>query len=200
MNTTRASLLIRVKNRADGCAWEEFHQLYAPLLYRYARARGLDRQDAEEIRDECLLIIARKMGAFEYDKRKGGFKNWLYTIASGKVIDLLRSGRMPVADSHDMDGLSDPAAAPDEAWERQWKDRHLRYCVEQVRGSVSEANYRAFHLLVLEGCSVEEVCTSLDMNANRVYKAKSRVLRVVQRKLAEIAPDLLPNEHPALRP
>jgi len=200
VNTTRASLLIRVKNRADGCAWEEFHQLYAPLLYRYARARGLDHQDAEEIRDECLLIIARKIGAFEYDKRKGGFKNWLYTIASGKVIDLLRSGRMPVANSHDMNGLSDPAATPDEAWERQWKDRHLRYCVEQVRGSVSEANYRAFHLLVLEGCSVEEVCTSLDMNANRVYKAKSRVLRVVRCKLAELAPDLLPNEHSALRP
>ena len=54
-------------------------------------------------------------------------------------------------------------------------------------------------MLVLEGWSVEEVCISLDMTANRGYKAKSRVLRVVQRKLAELAPDLLPNEHPTQR-
>ena len=40
MTTTRATLLARLKNRSDAEAWTEFHKLYAPLLYRYARSRA----------------------------------------------------------------------------------------------------------------------------------------------------------------
>ena len=72
MATTRASLLLRLKDPTDAEAWSEFHKLYAPLLYRYARRRGLSRDDAEEIRDQCLEVVTRKMPTFEYDKEKGG--------------------------------------------------------------------------------------------------------------------------------
>ena len=89
MVTTHASLLLRIKNRSDAEAWSEFHALYAPLLYRYARRRGMGREDAEEVRDQCIEVISRKIKDFDYDKEKGGFKNWLYRIASGKVVDHL---------------------------------------------------------------------------------------------------------------
>ncbi len=39
--STRISLLKRVKDPDDAAAWREFHALYAPLLFRYARARAL---------------------------------------------------------------------------------------------------------------------------------------------------------------
>ena len=52
MNTTRTTLLSRLKTRSDAAAWSEFHRIYAPLLYRYARGRGLSRADAEEVRDQ----------------------------------------------------------------------------------------------------------------------------------------------------
>lgn len=179
-------MLARVRDGADTDAWQQFHALYAPLLYRYARARGLSRADAEEVRDQCLLVVSRKIPDFEYDKRKGGFKNWLYRIASGKVIDWLRKRRECAADTRLMAELRDPGPAPDEVWERHWKNQHLRYCVEQIHGTLSESVYQAFHLLVFEECSVDEVCERLDMNANQVYKAKSRVLKRIREKLAEL--------------
>ena len=178
MNTTRASLLLRLKDRSDAAAWRDFQELYAPLLYRYARARGLSREDAEDVRDECIAVVARKIAAFEYYKAKGGFKNWLYRIASGKVIDLLRQRREKQADSGQMAALPDPAPTPDEAWETNWRNQHLMYCVEQVRSHVSERNHEAFRLLSFEECSVEEVCARLDMTPEQVYQAKSRVLRL----------------------
>lgn len=52
MTTTRATLLARLKNRSDAEAWSQFQKLYAPLLYRYARGRGLSREDAEDVRDQ----------------------------------------------------------------------------------------------------------------------------------------------------
>lgn len=189
MTATRTTLLARVKDRSDAAAWDEFHRLYAPLLYRYARGRGLSREDAEDVRDACLEIVARKIGDFEYDRERGGFKNWLYRIASGKVIDLLRKRREKVADSQDIRGLVDPAPAPDELWDQQWRYEHLKYCVQAVRGSVSERNYQAFSMLLFDEVSVEEVCARLGMNANQVYKAKSRVLRRMREHLSEIDPD-----------
>src|SRR5262249_39182590 len=116
MTTTRTSLLIRIRDRSDVEAWRNFQELYAPLLYRYAGTRGLSREDAEDVRDECMAVVARKIADFEYDKAKGGFKNWLYRIASGKVIDLLRRRHEKQADSGQMAALPDPAPTPDETW------------------------------------------------------------------------------------
>src|SRR6266404_1111908 len=138
MTTTRASLLLRIKDRSDADAWKDFQELYAPLLYRYARARGLSREDAEDVRDECMAAVARKIAAFEYDKAQGGFKNWLYCIASGKVIDSLRRRHQTHADSGQLAALPDPEPTPDEAWDANWRKAHLLYCVEQVRSHVSE--------------------------------------------------------------
>ncbi len=192
MITTHASLLLRIRNRSDAEAWKEFHALYAPLLYRYARGRGLAREDAEEVRDQCLEVVSRKIADFDYDKQKGGFKNWLYRIASGKVVDHLRKRREKQADTQALEGLVDPSPTPDDHWEQTWKNEHLKYCVEQVRSHVSEMNYRAFHMLLFEDCTVDEVRARLGMNANQVYKAKSRVLLRVRKIWAEVDPDSEP--------
>ncbi len=90
MSATRASLLLRIKAHNDATAWNEFYKLYAPMLYRFVRARKLPHEDAEEVCSQCLEIVVRKIGDFEYDKKKGAFKNWLFRIADFKVIDLLR--------------------------------------------------------------------------------------------------------------
>lgn len=186
MATTRGSLLLRIKNMNDREAWREFHALYAPLLYRYARRRGLSQADAEEARDQCLEVIARKIPAFEYDKEKGGFKNWLHRIVDNKVVDLLRKRREKIADSGDFRELRDPKPSPREVWEQQWRNEHLKYCVEKARTRVSDRNFQVFHLLVLDGCTVEEVCTNLGLNPNQVYKAKARVLKRVAQMMADL--------------
>ena len=41
-------------------------------------------------------------------------------------------------------------------------------------------------MLLFEECTVQQICARLGMNPNQDYKAKSRVLQRVRRKLAEI--------------
>ena len=189
MTTTRASLLIRIKDPRDTAAWAQFYDLYAPLLYKYARARGLSREDAEDIRATCYETIVAKIKEFQYDKAKGGFKAWLRTLVSRRVIDLLRKRREKHADSGQLRELADESPGPDELWEVQWKNHHLKYCVEQVRGSVPSLQFEAFEMLVLKCRTVEEVSEELGLNANQVYKAKSRVLRKVRAKIIDIGLD-----------
>ncbi len=189
MDTTRASLLIRIKDPRNTEAWSEFHDLYAPLLYRYARARGLSHDDAEDVRATCYEAIVRQISHFEYDKQKGGFKGWLRTMVTRRVIDLLRKRREVAADTRDLAELESGEATVDELWEQHWKQQHLRYCVEQAGLQVSAQSFEVFRLLVEEHCSVSEVCEQLNINANQVYKAKARVLGTVRELMGAMFPE-----------
>jgi len=186
VDSTRGSLILRIRDPRDQVAWREFESLYGPLLYRYARARGLSREDAEDLRSQCLAVVVEKIARFDYDKARGGFKNWLRRIAHNRIVDTFRRRREKQADSMVFKAVQDEEPGPDKVWDAQWRRQHLQYCLEQVRGEVSDAQYRAFRLLVFEERSVQDVCAACEMNANQVYKAKSRILQRVREKLAEL--------------
>ncbi len=53
MDETPASLLERLRQRADHAAWGRFVELYTPLLYYWARRAGLQQQDAADLVQTC---------------------------------------------------------------------------------------------------------------------------------------------------
>lgn len=186
MDTTRASLLIRVRNPADSQAWEEFVALYRPLLVRYARARGLDANDAEDVAQHCLAAIAQKISAFRYDRQRGRFRSWLRRIVNNHVSNLLRRHRERLAETHDFERPQQREESPDEAWEKIWLEEHLKYCMKQVRTQLTPHTFEAFHRVAIEGWPVEKVCAALGMSANQVYLAKSRVTRRLRGLMCEL--------------
>ena len=99
MDTTRKSLLLKIKNRDDSGAWREFVSLYRPILLRFARARGLDADSAEDVAQHCLEAIVRHINSFEYDPQKGGFKKWLRTLVNNRIRSLFRKKRELPAES-----------------------------------------------------------------------------------------------------
>ena len=186
MTTTRKTLLQRVRDHSDREAWEQFFELYAPILEGYARAHGLSRSDAEEVRDRCLEVVARRMPAFEYARERGRFKAWLLKIARGKVVDFLRRPGERAGEPGALVALEGTDPGPDAHWERHWRAEHLRHCLREVRRSEAEHTYRVFELLLVEELSVPEVCEKTGLNANQVYKAKARVLRRVREALERL--------------
>ncbi len=189
MTTTRRTLLHRVRDPADREAWEEFFGLYAPLLERYARARGLARADAEEVRDGCLEVLARRLPGFEYRRERGSFQSWLHGIARGKVIDLLRARRTRAGETAELGSLADPSPGPDERCAAAWRAEHLRYCLREARRTEPAHVFRVFELLLVEELAVPEVCARTGLTANQVYKAKARVLRRVRESLERLGTD-----------
>ena len=51
-------------------------------------------------------------------------------------------------------------------------------------------NHKAFCMLLFEECTVKQVCARLGLNANQVYKAKSRVLQRVRQLMARFDSDV----------
>ena len=54
---TRASLLLRVQE-AEAGAWDEFVEIYRPLVYRMARRRGWQDADAQDLAQQVLVKVA----------------------------------------------------------------------------------------------------------------------------------------------
>ena len=95
---TRPSLLLRLRDLQDQQAWAQFVDVYAPLIYGYARKRGLQDADAADLTQACLRQVALGVGSLEYDPRRGTFRGWLFTIVRNRLRDFLRQHPRVIAD------------------------------------------------------------------------------------------------------
>jgi RNA polymerase sigma factor (sigma-70 family) len=188
--TTRDTLLGRVRDAKDSAAWDEFFALYAPLLEGYARASGLPPADAEEIRDECLAVVAQRIADFRYDRSKGSFKGWLHAIARGKVLDAMRRAGVRAREERPATeawlSLADDRGGPDRIWEERWRKEHLRHALDEIRRSRDEQGRALVDLLLDDGLGAAEIGARSGLSANQVYKLRSKLVREVRDVLARL--------------
>src|SRR3954447_25293336 len=82
---TRPSLLLRIRDARDGAAWAQFVQVYAPLIYAYARKHGLQDADAADVTQESLGVVAGAVRGLDYDPRRGSFRGWLFAVVRNRL-------------------------------------------------------------------------------------------------------------------
>lgn len=186
MNTTRASLLARLKDLDNTVAWREFDELYRPMLQRFTRACGVNGAVADDLVQECMAAIVKHIGRFEHEPGRGAFRGWLRTIVVNRVLDLCRKRSEPQADSKDLRGLADGRPTPQELFDQICSEEHLGYCIRRLREVVESSTFEAFERYVLKEEPIETVCAALGMTVNQVHKIKWRVTR----KLAELMKEL----------
>jgi RNA polymerase sigma-70 factor (ECF subfamily) len=187
---TRASLLVRLRDPTDREAWSQFVELYAPLLYGLARKRGLQDADAADVTQEVFRAVAAAEPDLEYDRRRGSFRGWLYTVARNKIHDALARRARQLAGTGDTGTqrlLEEQPARDDEAgqWEHAYRQRVFAWAAEQVRGCFAEATWQAFWQVAVLGKSGEEAAAALGMSVGAVYVAKSRVLARLKKQIEQ---------------
>jgi RNA polymerase sigma-70 factor (ECF subfamily) len=177
---TRPSLLVRIRDGADGEAWRLFVDLYGPLVYGLGRKHGLQDADAADLTQEVLQSVAAAVRSLVYDPRRGKFRGWLYTIARNRLLDFQRRKRLVQGsgDSAVQELLEkQPAPEPPEAdWDREYERRVFAWAAERVRVDFRPSTWQAFWLTAVEGLSGEEAAEKLDMSIGAVQVARSRVL------------------------
>jgi RNA polymerase sigma-70 factor (ECF subfamily) len=193
---TRPSLLLRLRDPGDGRAWDEFTQIYGPLVRRLARRKGLQEADAADLEQEVFRAVSSAIDRWDPDPARGHFRGWLFRIARNILVDFLsRRRRHPpgTGDTVMKERLEAmPARAEDDSSlvEEEYKRELFRWAAEQIRGEFSEPTWRAFWLTGVEGRGAKEAAETLGMTAGAVYRCKSRVMarlrEAVQRVVGEI--------------
>jgi len=199
---TRSSLLGRLRDLDDSDSWRTFFETYWRLLYNVARKSGLPDAEAQDVVQETVIAVARKLPGFHYDSARGSFKQWLLLIARRRIHDHLRRTyrSLPVADGTPRDVASrmeelptdslSPDAAFESAWETEWRENIFQAALARVRQRVKPKHFQVFDGCVLQGLPAAKIGRMLGLNAAQVYLARHRVSQAVKRAAREIESEL----------
>ena len=189
--TTRVTLLARLRqDPTDQAAWDVFVERYGRHIYRWCRQWRLQDADAEDVTQNILAKLARKLHAFEYDPSRS-FRGWLKTLAHHAWRDFVDSPHHARA-----------AAGDDQVWERmqtlEARDDLIQKLQEafdhelleaakvRVRLRVAPHTWEAFRLVALEGLPAAEVAARVGLQVAMVYVAKSKVQKMLQEEIGKL--------------
>ena len=191
--TTRASLLLRLRDPKDHDAWAEFVSLYEPVVYCVLRRSGLQDADALEILQELFLAVNRNIGRWEHGAEHGSFRGWLRRVTRNLVVSWVRRQKRQVTTSSlDLDSLleSPPIDGPEtDEFDRELRRALFHLASEQVRGEVRPQTWQAFWEVAVAGISVAEAASKLGITAGAVCVAKCRIIARLRAVVAEIETD-----------
>jgi len=178
---TRASLLLQIRDGANQEAWHEFIKLYGPIVYGFARKRGLQDADAADLMQDVMRSVSSAIGKLDYDRNQGTFRGWLFTITRNKIFNFLSARRIRPQGSGDTTTNKLLDSHPDESdssetWEMEYQRRLAAIAMERVKGEFHENTWRAFWLTAVEGLSAADAAREVRLSPGAIYVAKSRVL------------------------
>ena len=176
MHTTSASLLLRLRQPDEQRAWDQFVDLYTPLLFHWSLRLGLKEADAADLVQDVFLVLSQQMAAFQYDGRKS-FRGWLRTILHNKFHDRRRRAALPFAGGEvTLDQL--PSPEPDaDLDETEYRQFLVSRALEVMQAEFQPTTWKACWEHVVADRPAADVARELGITPNAVYLAKSRVLR-----------------------
>ena len=203
---TRHSLLNRLKDWGDQTSWQDFFDTYWQLIYNVAVKAGLSDVEAQEVVQETVIAVARKIGEFKADPAHGSFSAWLMQLTRWRIADQWRkrgkvgqasrlsgAGETPALLPDDtgstgmVERIPDPAGvALDAVWQEEWEKHLMAAALERVKRQVSPRQFQMFDLNVRQELSVQETARTLQASVASVYMAKHRVARLVKKELARL--------------
>lgn len=176
---TRPSLLLRIRDFRDNEAWNQFIELYAPLIYAYLRKRNVQDADAGDLTQDVLSSVTAAANEFTYNPRKGSFRGWLLTVTRNKMLNFISRNKNLVGggDTGVQRAIEEQTAEEDDRteWDLEYERRLFDWAVEKARPEFQDSTWKAFWMTAVESRTAADVAIALDISVGAVYVSKSRV-------------------------
>jgi RNA polymerase sigma factor (sigma-70 family) len=188
---TRVSLLGRLRfDPGNQAAWGEFVEHYGSKIFGWCRKWNLQEADAQDVTQNVLLKLAKKLHEFSYDPTRS-FRAWLKTITHHAWSDFVESQKRPGLGSGDssVGNMLQSVAARDDLvtqLEAEFDREILVEAMARVRLRVAPQTWSAFTLTAMDGLSGAEAAVRIPMQVAQVFVAKRRVQKMLQEEIAKL--------------
>ena len=174
----------------------------------HAHRQQLVRAEAQDVLQETLLSIAKKMPGFVYDRQEGSFEGWIRAVTRHRILDQFRL-RQP-CDAHsesppvhtDTDageapmsaGVVDPGLLDgggwDEAWDAAWQATVLEAALQRLRFRSRPEHFQIFHYSFVRELPALAVSRTLGVGLAKVYVVRHRLMRELKDEVARLMVEL----------
>jgi len=185
---TRPSLLLRIRDPANHAAWDEFVEIYRPVICRLAGYRGMQEADAEDLAQQVLLSVAGAIDDWEVDPERATFRTWLKRVANNAILNALTRG-VPDRGSGDDDlhrllEQRPEADGPNSDLLRtEYRREVFLRAARQIRDEFTDDTWNSFWMTAVQGMDVEAAARDLGRTRGSVYASRSRVMKRLKQKV-----------------
>lgn len=194
---TRRSLVERLGDWRDQKNWQEFFETYWKLIHGVALKAGLTEAEAQDVVQETVITVAKRVDGLKYDPEKGSFKGWLLHITRWRIADQFRKREPAEAQAKRKRGDSartatiERAADPDgfdleAVWDAEWRSSVIAAAVARVKRKVDAKQYQIFDCYVMKEWPVKKVAKELGVSVTQVYLAKHRISALFKKELKNV--------------
>ena len=178
---------------ADSPRWTEFVARYQPVMESFLAERFPD-VDADDVMQETLVVIARKLPNYRYaPDTKGHFGNYLLGILKNKAREeqKRRNRAVRAEEAAKESAAMSQAVSPDEDAEaRNWRLAAYEVALQQLLADPrhSERTRQIFIRTALKGESPASVAALFGTTRNNVDQTKNRMtaeLKELARRLVD---------------
>jgi RNA polymerase sigma-70 factor (ECF subfamily) len=198
---TRRSLVSRLRNPDDNDSWRQFFNAYWKLIYCFAIKCGCTDAEAEEVVQETVISVSRKMPDYKYDPKICTFKGWLMHVTNWRVIDQLRkrdhrlvklSRSTGTGKDSGLANIPDPLGPEVETlWRQEWEKNIIDVAMERVKRKANPQHYQIFYLYTVKSYSAERIAEMLSISRTQIYLAKHRIGALVKKEVKQLESKML---------
>lgn len=193
---TRWTLIQRLKTWDDQESWREFFDAYWKLIYGTAIKSGLTAVEAQEVVQETIISVSRKIGEFEANPAAGSFKGWLLQLTRWRILDQVRK-RCPFSRPADHAAdtprtpttarVPDPAGLElDKVWDEEWQHNLISAALDRLQARIDARHYQIFYLYVIREVAVDQVAAATGVKPADVYLIKHRLMPLFEQALRHV--------------
>lgn len=179
--------LVKEARRGDEAALRGLVEAVYPLVRRWALVQTCDAADADDVTQDVLVRMVRKLDTFQGDSR---FESWLYAATRNAALDRHRRDQRArrITDDRGIRLRLLPTAAPDPA--RAAEQRELGGVLGAFFEDLPERQRQAFDLVELQGYTASGAAEVMGLEAVSVRAHLFKARRSLRARILSERPDI----------
>ena len=191
--TTQVSLILRLRDRSDAEAWEQFVSIYHPLIWSVAKRLQMSDADANDACQNTLLRLSQVVHQWSPNKANSNFRGWLFRVARNCMLrQFEKDGRRTISavdqeGEQFLDQLAEDGVKGETLFQLEFRRQQFAIAIETVRPSVKPLYWEAFRLSYIENLGIKETAERLETDVKTVYVARHRVLNRIRSEVNQLS-------------